>query len=437
MALTVKVDSTDSVAGRTVSLVVAYAGVSSKISIADGAAGSAIELDAGADGKLEGLATVCKYIASLVDDEKLNQQLTGATSTDEAMIHEWLTRASAEYTTSGSVDAAKLDTLNQHLATRSFVATSGFISLADLGVYGTTHGALSSSAPDTRSQLTHVMRWCDHVGAVADNNKTFGVVPFARGEPLDLAPPAEDKKEKEKAGGAKGDGGKGDGNGNGDAKGKDAKGAKGDAKGASDGSASAKPDADAIAAARAAKKAAKDAEKKDKPKKEPMAKKEVTVDVLDIKVGTITKAWEHPGADKLWVESIDVGEARERQVVSGLRAFKTESQMTGARVLVLCNVKKGPLRDEMSEGMVMCASNEEHTSVDFVVPPEGAKNGERVTFAGFAGEPVETLVPKKKMFEACAPKLKTNDTGVAEYDGVPFMTTAGPCVSSLKNCFIK
>jgi aminoacyl tRNA synthase complex-interacting multifunctional protein 1 len=168
-----------------------------------------------------------------------------------------------------------------------------------------------------------------------------------------------------------------------------------------------------------------------------MAKKEITVDVLDIKVGTITRAWEHPGADKLWVESIDVGEAKERQVVSGLRAFKTKEQMEGARVLVLCNVKKGPLRDEMSEGMVMCASDEAHTTVDFVVPPAGAPNGERVRFAGFEGEPVEVLVPKKKMFEACAPKLRTNDEGVACYDGVPFMTSAGACASSLKQAFIK
>ena len=120
-----------------------------------------------------------------------------------------------------------------------------------------------------------------------------------------------------------------------------------------------------------------------------------------------------------------------------MRAFKNAEQMTGARVLCLCNVKKGPLREQMSEGMVMCASNEDHTVVDFVQPPEGAVNGEKVSFEGFAGEPVEVLVPKKKMFEACAPKLRTNADGVACYDGVPFMTSAGPCASSLKEAFIK
>ena len=36
-------------------------------------------------------------------------------------------------------------------------------------------------------------------------------------------------------------------------------------------------------------------------------------------------------------------------------------------------------------------SEEDHTVVDFVVPPAGAPNGEKVAFAGYEGEPVEVL----------------------------------------------
>ena len=421
MGLSVKVDSATSVAGKTIALVVAYAGVGDKIGVAEGAAAGSIELDAGPDGKLEGLATVSKYVASLAS-EPVREQLAGASPEDEAMISEWLARAAAEYGVEGVVGDDKLEALDAHLAMRSFVATRGAISLADLAAYGTTHGALCAMAREKRHALVHLTRWCDHVGAVSGGAQSFGAVPFPRAEPMDLSPPVEDKKEKERAGPKK-----------------DAKAASGGGKSAGGAPGGGKPDADAVAAARAAKKAVK--AEKDKAKgKVPVAqtpKKEITVDVLDIKVGTITRAWEHPGADKLWVESIDVGEAKERQVVSGLRAFKTKEQMEGARVLVLCNVKKGPLRDELSEGMVMCASDEAHTLVDFVTPPAGAPNGERVRFAGFEGEPVEVLVPKKKMFEACAPKLRTNDEGVACYDGVPFMTSAGACASTLKQAFIK
>ena len=42
----------------------------------------------------------------------------------------------------------------------------------------------------------------------------------------------------------------------------------------------------------------------------------VQVDVgrLDLRVGIINKAWRHEGADSLYVEEIDAGEATPRQV---------------------------------------------------------------------------------------------------------------------------
>ena len=80
-----------------------------------------------------------------------------------------------------------------------------------------------------------------------------------------------------------------------------------------------------------------------------------------------------------------------------------------------------------SHGMVMCASNGDHTEVQFVEPPEGAKIGERVKVEGCDGEPeTEQKIAKKKIFEKLAEHLKTGSGGVAEYKGVPFMTSAGP-----------
>ena len=40
-----------------------------------------------------------------------------------------------------------------------------------------------------------------------------------------------------------------------------------------------------------------------------------------------------------------------------------------------------------SHGLVLCASDASHERVDPVAPPPGAANGDRVTFAGFEGEP--------------------------------------------------
>jgi aminoacyl tRNA synthase complex-interacting multifunctional protein 1 len=87
--------------------------------------------------------------------------------------------------------------------------------------------------------------------------------------------------------------------------------------------------------------------------------------------------------------------------------------------------------------MVLCASNADHTVVRLVNPPIDAKIGERVTvpdfdFATEEGAPfAENKIAKKKVFEEIAPHLVTNQYGVPEFLGRPFMTSAGVCTSSI------
>lgn len=164
--------------------------------------------------------------------------------------------------------------------------------------------------------------------------------------------------------------------------------------------------------------------------KPPSSDAEFNVTALDIRVGKIVDVWEHEASDKLWCEKVDVGESEPRQILSGLRAFYKKEEMQGRVVLVLCNLKKRNLVGVPSHGMVLCASNQEHTAVEFVVPPEGAKIGERLTFEGLAGEPEpESKIQKKKILEKLAPDLKTDEKGVVVWKGIKSMTSAGPCVA--------
>jgi len=159
-----------------------------------------------------------------------------------------------------------------------------------------------------------------------------------------------------------------------------------------------------------------------------------TVGALDIRVGKLLKVWEHETADKLFCEDIDLGpELGVRQIASGLRPFYKKEDMEGKLVMVLCNLKKRNLVGFPSHGMVMCASNDNHTSVELVIPPEGAVLGERVVCAGFDTPPEpENKIAKKKIFEKIAPELVTDDNGVPTYQGVQFMTSKGPCVAEKK-----
>ena len=60
----------------------------------------------------------------------------------------------------------------------------------------------------------------------------------------------------------------------------------------------------------------------------------------------------HPNADALYLEEIDLGEDKPRQVISGLVKFVPEDKMQGRRVVVVCNLKPAKMRDVMSYGMV-------------------------------------------------------------------------------------
>jgi len=92
-----------------------------------------------------------------------------------------------------------------------------------------------------------------------------------------------------------------------------------------------------------------------------------------------------------------------------------------------------------SHGMVLCASNHDHTQVEFVIPPESATIGERVSFEGYEGLPEpENKIAKKKILEGVLPYLKTNEDGIVEWKGAKSVTSVGPCVSSrgMKNAHV-
>lgn len=181
-------------------------------------------------------------------------------------------------------------------------------------------------------------------------------------------------------------------------------------------------------------------QKKQKKKQPDAVAREIDISMLDIRVGMITKAWEHEEAEKLFCEEIDIGEeSGPRQIASGLREHYKLDNLEGRRVLVLANLKTRKLLGYPSHGMVLCASSEDGSKVEFVEPPSDAKIGERVSVNGYEGDSAtENQIQKKKMLDIIFPQLKTDDSGVATYNGVALTTSAGVCKAecSLKNSAI-
>ena len=356
-----------------------------------------------------------------------------------AGITSWMSVASSLRDGSEEDVSTLIGQLNGYFTTRSFVVPSAAPTLADLDVYLAITAKVSGDALENivGSNNVNTRRWLEQCGATveelviaaAKNAKIppptipKGLVPKARPLPVFFFGD-EDEATIAAAASASATSSSGPGGDKG----------KGASAGSSGGSGLTDEQKKAAADKKAKKAAEKASKKKDQPKVGGNNKGDVTpeaelnVSALDIRVGKIVKAWEHESSDKLYCEEVDVGEDTPRKIASGLRAFYKLDEMQNRDVLVLCNLKARSLGGFPSHGMVLCASNADHTGVEFAVPPEGAKVGERVMFEGYDGEPEpENKVAKKKMFDKLAPDLKTDGNGEVVWKGVKGMTSMGVC----------
>ncbi len=95
---------------------------------------------------------------------------------------------------------------------------------------------------------------------------------------------------------------------------------------------------------------------------------------LDLRVGLIESASDHPNADKLMVLKVNIG--RPIQLVAGLKAFYSKEELTGKKVVVITNLAPAKLRGVESQGMVLAA--EAGDKVKVLTPAGPAEPGDRV-----------------------------------------------------------
>ena len=210
-----------------------------------------------------------------------------------------------------------------------------------------------------------------------------------------------------------------------------AAGAAGAAAAAAAGGGGAKP----AAAGAPADKKAKAAKKPPAPRAAADPAPPVDISRLALRVGAVTKAWKHPGADALYCEEIDLGEGAPRQVVSGLVKHVPLEAFQGASVVCVTNIKPVAMRGETSHAMVLAATGADGR-VELVRPPPGAAPGAVVSVAGFAAAdpaappPEEVDLKKSPVWPAVAAELGTDADRVACYRGVPLeVAGVGVCAA--------
>ena len=98
---------------------------------------------------------------------------------------------------------------------------------------------------------------------------------------------------------------------------------------------------------------------------------------LELRVATIVEAKVHPNADKLLVIQVDLG-SEKRQICAGIRAFYSPEQLVGKQVVVVANLEPRPLRGEISQGMLLAATDPASGRVVIISPSENVAAGSGV-----------------------------------------------------------
>ncbi|OOB79007.1 MAG: methionine--tRNA ligase [Epulopiscium sp. Nuni2H_MBin003] len=78
---------------------------------------------------------------------------------------------------------------------------------------------------------------------------------------------------------------------------------------------------------------------------------------VELKIGEVIECNKVPKADKLLVSKIKIGD-QIRTIVSGIALYYSPEEFVGKKVVVVTNLKPVKLRGILSEGMILCASDD-------------------------------------------------------------------------------
>ncbi len=94
-----------------------------------------------------------------------------------------------------------------------------------------------------------------------------------------------------------------------------------------------------------------------------------------LKIATVKEVNAHPNADRLWVLTLDTGQAT-RTIVAGIKAFYAPEQLVGRQVVLVENLAPAEIRGVTSHGMLLAASDE--AGIAIVAPDRHVQEGSGV-----------------------------------------------------------
>jgi len=83
---------------------------------------------------------------------------------------------------------------------------------------------------------------------------------------------------------------------------------------------------------------------------------------LNIRIARIKEVIDHPGADRLYIIRVVIGE-EEREVVAGIKKAYNKEELLGKLVVIVENLEPAIIRGVESKGMILAAQDGETLAV--------------------------------------------------------------------------
>ena len=99
---------------------------------------------------------------------------------------------------------------------------------------------------------------------------------------------------------------------------------------------------------------------------------------LQLRVATVLECKPHPNADRLLLLQIDLGDEK-RQICAGLREHVAPEHLVGRQVVVVANLAPRQMRGEVSQGMLLAATDPPTGKVIVITPSEPVAPGSKVS----------------------------------------------------------
>ncbi|GMU24814.1 MAG: methionine--tRNA ligase subunit beta [Phycisphaerae bacterium] len=99
---------------------------------------------------------------------------------------------------------------------------------------------------------------------------------------------------------------------------------------------------------------------------------------IQLKVARVLEAYDHPSADKLIVLKLDLG-TEQRQICAGLRGHYEPASLVGRKIVIVANLAPRMMRGLESNGMLLAASNADHSRVILLTPDADIEAGATVS----------------------------------------------------------